>query len=366
MRKELKALFITAMQNTAHLAFYRLPLTNVVTGYISNKLSDPSIDSEGFIISAFDPGQQVKLIQNMVNFKYDTTLELNYENHDAFTAAFQKDYIDIINSEDQPLHPFYNEQKIHVTSRHEYLENVIKAQTEIKNNAFNKVVLSRVEKIAYTREQNVIDIFIALTKAYPNAFISLISSPLFGTWIGASPEILLEQENDNYTTVAVAGTKKKENNTSFTNKEFEEQNIIKEYIQSYLESLNIKGNSSKIQDFNAGSLTHLKTSIAFSVSPVRRLELLEGLHPTPAVGGYPKADALQFISENENYSRDIYAGYIGPISKNTLRVFVNIRCMQWFPEYAAVYAGAGITGASDAEKEWLETADKMQVIGSVL
>ena len=61
-----------------------------------------------------------------------------------------------------------------------------------------------------------------------------------------------------------------------------------------------------------------------------------------------------------------YAGFIGPVKSNELNLFVNIRCMKWMPESAFIYAGAGITAASDAEAEWMETENKMKVIGSVL
>ena len=121
-----------------------------------------------------------------------------------------------------------------------------------------------------------------------------------------------------------------------------------------------------MEHFNAGELIHLKTTIEFIAPAAKRLLLAEILHPTPAVVGFPKDEAIRFIMDHENYNREIYAGYIGPISKDTMDVFVNIRCMQWRPEYALVYAGAGITLASNANLEWEETENKLRTIAAVL
>jgi isochorismate synthase len=363
MTEELKALYHASLLSASHAVFYRLPHGKMFHGAVSSNLSDASNDSEGFILSNFDKNGKPKLIQNQIDFKFDDALELNYNVKNSFTAGFQEHFNECLNTPASGYTPCYNLHPINFSTQAEYINNVKKAQLEIKKGAFEKVVLSRA---ANTKKQHIMDIFTTLCIEYPSAFVSLISSPFYGTWLGASPEILLEQSHENYATVAVAGTKKASSKTLFTTKEFEEQNIITKYIESYLSSQQIKSVSSKIEDLNAGTLTHLKTNITFTLSPHQRLDILQGLHPTPAVGGYPTENAVKFIKENENYSREIYAGYMGPILKNEMHAFVNIRCMQWFPDYAVVYAGAGITGASNAEAEWVETENKMQIIASVL
>ncbi len=360
----LKELYEASLHTQGHAAFYRLPYQNSFHGCISSTIIDASDEVEGFIIRPFEPNHKPKVIPNEIYFSYETELKLNVRQQNEFTDAFLLYYRG--NPKKATPSAFYQSKNISFSTRMAYLENIVKAQQEIGLGHFKKTVLSRVAKFHYTQTPDVMDLFFALSAKYPNAFISLISSPFWGTWLGASPEILLQQSAENYITVALAGTKKTSTGSLFTSKEEEEQNIIKESIEHTLASHHIQSHSSQRENFDTGGLTHLKTTIAFKAPGGSRLNLSEELHPTPAVGGFPRKEAVHFILQNENYAREIYAGYIGPIHKNSLSLFVHIRCMQWLPDYALLYAGAGITSGSEAEAEWEETENKMKIISDVL
>jgi isochorismate synthase len=92
------------------------------------------------------------------------------------------------------------------------------------------------------------------------------------------------------------------------------------------------------------------------------------LHPTPAVCGTPQKIARDFLLSNEEYAREYYTGYIGPVFKegNDSHLFVNLRCIKIMDSKAYLYAGGGITQASDAEEEWKETKNKLQTMLQVL
>ena len=112
------------------------------------------------------------------------------------------------------------------------------------------------------------------------------------------------------------------------------------------------------------------------------------MHPTPAVCGFPKQVAKDFILENENYDRAFYTGFLGELNlkqsktRNTNRrnvennayavvktqsnFYVNLRCMQLQEAKALIYVGGGITKDSNPEKEWEETVNKTKTIGSIL
>ena len=112
------------------------------------------------------------------------------------------------------------------------------------------------------------------------------------------------------------------------------------------------------------------------------------MHPTPAVCGYPKQKAKDFILQNETYSRAYYTGFLGELNlkqsktRNTNRrnvennayatvktysnFYVNLRCMQFKDDKALIYVGGGITKDSVAENEWEETLNKTKTIGNVL
>ena len=84
------------------------------------------------------------------------------------------------------------------------------------------------------------------------------------------------------------------------------------------------------------------------------------LHPTSAVCGMPKETAMKFVLANENFSRELYSGYLGPVNiGGETHLFVNLRCVKIVENEITFFAGAGITEDSDPEKEFLETETKM-------
>jgi len=119
-----------------------------------------------------------------------------------------------------------------------------------------------------------------------------------------------------------------------------------------------------------GDLIHLKTKFeidAPSNAPEMQTQLLRALHPTPAVCGLPKKEALQFIRKSESHDREFYSGFLGTLNfKEQTRLFVNLRCLKLMGRTAILYAGAGITGDSVPEKEWTETERKLDALRSCL
>lgn len=122
-------------------------------------------------------------------------------------------------------------------------------------------------------------------------------------------------------------------------------------------------------NYQAANLVHLKTSFEFDEAELgnRLVELIQGLHPTPSVGGLPKEAAREFILRNEKHDRSYYTGFLGPINMDyKSSLFVNLRCLQLFQKQFVLYSGAGITASSVAEKEWEETDNKMMTMLNVM
>ncbi len=96
--------------------------------------------------------------------------------------------------------------------------------------------------------------------------------------------------------------------------------------------------------------------------------LTKALHPSPAVCGTPQKAAKVFILENENYDREYYTGFLGPVSglEDHSDLYVNLRCMKMTAKTALLYVGGGITEASQPSEEWEETRDKLQTMIQVL
>jgi isochorismate synthase len=106
-------------------------------------------------------------------------------------------------------------------------------------------------------------------------------------------------------------------------------------------------------------VAHLRTRITATMEGRSIEDLVDALHPTPAVCGLPVEAALERISQWEDRDRELYAGFWGPWSADgRMELFVNIRCMRLFHDRAELHVGAGITAGSDPAREWEETEHK--------
>jgi isochorismate synthase len=112
----------------------------------------------------------------------------------------------------------------------------------------------------------------------------------------------------------------------------------------------------------ARSVQHLESTITARTSGAAGvLDLVERLHPTPAVGGYPRDPALEAISEMESIDRGWYAGPFGWSGLDGSGEFsVAIRSALIAGATASVYAGSGIVAGSVPEAEFAETELKMR------
>lgn len=244
-------------------------------------------------------------------------------------------------------------------SESEHVQAVREAVKAIDSGAFDKTVLSRSEFWATDRTPE--SVFRAKCEAYPDAFVYLFDHPVAGVWIGATPEVLLRQSSDQFETVALAGTKS-DSSRQWTEKERHEQALVADYIEQKLRAHAASDlDIAPPESIGYGPLEHLRSNVAFS-SQHPCAFWLDVLHPTPAVGGVPKAAALEFIAAHEQGERRYYTGYLGLIRGNEAEFYVNLRCMQCFAGGYQLFAGGGIVKGSDPQNEWRETQDKIDSI----
>ena len=183
---------------------------------------------------------------------------------------------------------------------------------------------------------------------------------------------MLSKKGGTWHTVAIAGTQPFYSAISledhaWKDKEIREQAIVTEYITRVLQQAGAANViASAPYNLNAGSLVHIKTDISFEFDGDTN-HILQALHPTPAVCGFPLKESLDFIRSHEPHSRQLYAGYFGIAQDNgDADYFVNLRCMRIQTDHLTLYAGGGIVPGSDPEKEWEETERKMDVMLSVV
>ena len=273
---------------------------------------------------------------------------------------------------ENPTAPTDQSEEVHFT------DLVRKSVAAIEQEHFQKVVPSRTKRVTLPEDFQLLETFQRLCDTYPNAFVSLISVPGLGTWLGATPEVLLTvKDQRHFRTVALAGTQRWGHDqdiadAAWRQKEIEEQAMVSRYIINCFKKIRLREfEEIGPRTSRAGEMIHLKTDFKVDLDatnfPQLGTVMLRLLHPTSAVCGMPKEPAENFLIEHEGYARELYAGYLGPVNLQSFTsLYVNLRCMQWLGSEALLYAGAGVTADSKPEREWDETELKCNTMLSVI
>ncbi len=352
---------------------YRKPGENVIKAFLQNDMQ--SYKTEDFSESGFV----------FSNFCGTKSLLIPEENSEVISAEYKAEKLVTETLEYVPEITNHTEQK-----KHEDL--VEKAIAEIKSGSIKKVVLARKEQ---TQTQlSALSIFKNLLQNYPKACCYLWVHPATGIWLGATPETLVKVERSRFKTMALAGTQSyqgKISEAAWTQKEVEEQQIVTDEIVQKLKDFKVVSGEikrTKPYTVKAGNLLHIRTDISGILENESLSNLLKSLHPTPAVCGFPREKAKQFILENEYSEREFYSGFLGEmnlkqeVKRNSNRknqenqayasivkqseIFVNLRCMKLAEGEAKIFIGGGVTADSNPTAEWEETVNKSYTIKSIL
>ncbi|MFZ2487856.1 MAG: chorismate-binding protein [Anaerolineae bacterium] len=294
---------------------------------------------------------------------------------ETFSAAYQSH----LNAPQTPTrwHLPADAQPVHSANQADYCRLVHSAIEFIAASGVKKVVVSRAATATLPAAFSPVSTLLALCQRYPAAFVSLVAIPDVGTWIGASPELLLSTDHRGLHTIALAGTQARTQDaplaaTRWHAKEIEEQALVSDYIRDFFQ----RAGAATVQETGphtvaAGNVVHLRTDFHVTLPPAQLLSLadrvLHELHPTSAVCGMPKDKALAFILQHEGYNRSFYSGYLGPMHVDgETHLYVNLRCMELGRGVATLYVGGGITADSDPCAEWRETELKADTLLAVL
>lgn len=268
-----------------------------------------------------------------------------------------------------------NETPTTIDERHEdkiaHICLVKAAIGKIETGSTQKIVVSRKKELRL-QEFNLQKLCDSLFSQNPTAFRYIWYHPETHIWCGATPEVLIETKGANFSTMALAGTQKLNGKPIifWEEKEKVEQQWVVDAIVDNLLDKTTALTVSKTQTHIAGNLAHLRTDIkgVLRTSKNALKNVIDALHPTPAVCGTPKKRAQAFILENEAYDREFYSGFLGVSNamEDETNLFVNLRCVKIEASKATLYAGGGITIDSNPEDEWEETHNKLQTMAKVL
>ena len=247
-----------------------------------------------------------------------------------------------------------------------YLNAVQQIVNAIDSSELTKVVYSRVLKNQLKHSER-ITYFKRLTGEYPNAFVYYFEDENLGSWVGATPEILVRRIENHCFIMSLAGTKMVDEARDWTEKERIEQELVTTYILKALRFIDPK--TIEVEgpyDHAAGPVVHIRTDITFYLESEVEGALINVLHPTPAVCGLPKDKATQTYEILEAHNRELYTGYIGVFSKYQTHCYVNLRCAKLLDDEIYAYVGGGITNESNPELEWDETENKSKTLFDLL
>ncbi len=253
----------------------------------------------------------------------------------------------------------------------EWIKTIRRALESLDGNPLEKVVLARKSELVFNHKVKAEWLLRQLRASNPNSFLFLFQPDEQNAFLGSTPERLFKRSGRCLETEAVAGTRRRgqtpeedrklKDDLLHCEKDLREHDYVVRSIGKVL-----KRHSRLIEkDKNVGILEnarvqHLIVRFRAKLNPgVSDADVLYDLHPTPAVGGVPKKEAIRKIHQLEHFDRGWYAGPVGWISKNEAEFAVGIRSALLQGNKISLFAGAGIVRGSDPKSEWHELENKI-------
>ncbi|MHB8611497.1 MAG: isochorismate synthase [Candidatus Dormibacteraceae bacterium] len=219
----------------------------------------------------------------------------------------------------------------------------------------------------------------SLRAAYPSCFIYLITGADGTAFAGASPELLVRRSGGRAFSQPMAGSvargatdaedERLARQLEDSVKDKVEHRVVSEFVVAALRPFARAVTAPAPEVVRFTNIQHLATSVSAELlqPPADALALAAALHPTPAVGGWPREAADKLIDELEGMERGWYAGAVGWIDARGDGEFaVALRCGLLWEDGARLYAGVGVMPDSDPARELAETELKFKALLTAL
>jgi menaquinone-specific isochorismate synthase len=258
--------------------------------------------------------------------------------------------------------------------RPDWQREIEQATDRIASGALEKVVLAQALSVQTGAAIDPTDVLARLADSYPDCFRFLFEPETGGTFLGATPERLVSLEGQTLDTEALAGSIGRGETVAEdewlasqlrdSEKNNHEHELVVDAVLDQLAELATDVTTGARVIRKLSTVQHLRTPIRATVDEDRHvLDLVEALHPTPAVGGLPPDRALETIRETEVFDRGWYAAPVGWFDADGDGSFaVAIRSALTRDRTATLFAGAGIVPDSDPDEEWDELQLKYRPI----
>jgi isochorismate synthase len=258
------------------------------------------------------------------------------------------------------------------TTESEWRVLVEAIRARIGGGDFEKVVAARQTTLSFESEVDPADVLAELALSQPSCTRFAFR---FGgaTFVGSSPERLVRRDGLSIDTEALAGSNRTGDAGRLellaSSKDRAEHEPVLREIVSNLSPLCDGLEYPDVPEVRTlRHLLHLRTPVKGRLkAPLHVLSLVERLHPTPAVGGFPTRDAVRFIVEHEPLARGWYASPVGSFDASGNGEFaVALRSGVITGRDVVLFAGGGIVRDSNPESEFTETRLKLAALQAAL
>ena len=247
-----------------------------------------------------------------------------------------------------------------------------------------KVVLARRTKLTLASPVDPLALVAALKARDPDAYQFALIHADGAAFVGSTPERLFSARDGHAASEAVAGTRPRGSDEGedaalayemlLSPKEHEEFAIVREEVRRALGTVAEGGPGGVKAELEKGvlrhfSVQHLYARLGAALAPGKsEADVLNALHPTPAVCGFPRRAALDAIRAAEPFDRGLYAGPMGWVGVDSAEFAVAIRSALVSPtgDDISLYAGVGVVAAADPAAEWRELNLKTRPLEALL
>jgi len=257
--------------------------------------------------------------------------------------------------------------------REAWAEQVEAIRGAIRDGSFRKIVAARRATVELDEALDPVTLLARLRPHQGSGCRRFAFFRAHAAFLGSTPERLILRRGRTIETEALAGSigsgRQQAARLLESRKDQGEHALVVEHIVERLgpvcDSLEWS-DEPRVRELR--NLLHLHTPIHGELSrDLHVLELVERLHPTPAVGGVPAAEAVRWIAKGEAHPRGWYAGAIGWFNSSGDGEFdVALRSCLLTGSTALLYAGAGIMLDSDPDLEYQETDLKQRSLLAAL
>ena len=258
-----------------------------------------------------------------------------------------------------------------------YLAAVIRARDAVRDGSLTKAVIAREVSVSSTEPIDVHAVLLRLRASFGSSFRYSVDG-----FIGASPELLVSVNGNTVQSHPLAGTAPRSGDPdtdaraaaqllASTKNQVEHRVVIDMIHDTLLPWCSYLDWEPEPSILTVANVQHLRTIMEGHLSDPRPnvLELVQALSPTPALGGFPRAQALALIAEAEGFDRGRYGGAVGWVDAHGDGTWaVAIRCAELSADRcsARLVAGGGIVAASEPLAELAETQAKLQAMLSAI